>query len=304
MKLFPVFLLGLLIAYLGSQVIFSEIGEENLPGVMPNVFQLHPGQNLRRLLVIQKIFALRTREVSYVACLIPKNGCSYHIGLLHRVNGERNYENFSVIHNERAKLELDISRFPNKRIIRWLADPDIPRYAVIRNPMMRTLSAYLDKVEPYYDEEKKSPESFEKWLEEEFPLDSRRRKNARLWNPHWRPQYHYCGFRTENVHKALNLLRFEEPQKIVDYLYKFMPRRFVDDGWGRGDNVSLREFMLGPRKRTGGTEEKFLTYFRTAEMFDKLAAELQDDIRSLGYREEVDALRDQVLERQKQLDTD
>eukprot|EP00177_Eucheuma_denticulatum_P001092 GFKZ01001989.1.p1 GENE.GFKZ01001989.1~~GFKZ01001989.1.p1 ORF type:complete len:325 (-),score=42.50 GFKZ01001989.1:1114-2088(-) len=297
LKLFLVFLLGLLSAYLGSQIIFSEIGEKNLPGSMPYFFQQHPGQNLSRLLTGQKIFALRTQDISYAACLIPKNSCSYHIGLMQRVNGVKNYENFSVVHNATAKLDLDISRFRHKRIIQWLADPDIPRYAIVRNPLMRTLSAYLDKVEDNYEDGVKSPDRFERWLEEEFPKGSGKQRDARLWNPHWRPQYHYCGFSTENVHKALTMLRFEEPEKIVDYLYKFIPRRFLDDGWGREDSISLREFMLGPRKRTGGTEQKFLTYFRSVETYDKLVAELQDDIRSFGYQEEVDALRNQVLVR-------
>lgn len=189
---------------------------------------------------------------------------------------------------------MDITRFPSEEIVDWLRDVNVPKYTVVRNPMTRTLSAYIDKVERHLQDDDKTPQAFADWLDYEFPAGSRKRLRWQDWNAHWRPQTYFCGFQTPNVHKVFRVLRFEQTEDIVEYLYASVPRVYLDDGWGGEANVSLREFMLGPRKRTGGTEDKFLEYFTSVESFDKLASVLELDIDMLGYREEVGQLREKV----------
>lgn len=294
----------LTIALFIYQLYTSTTDADNLPGAMANAFRHHPDQNLPILLSTQKIFALQTSDTRYAYCAIPKNGCTYHISLLHRINGVEDYEKMGIIHDASAKSHMDITRFPNEEIVDWLRDANVPKYIVVRNPMTRTLSAYIDKVERHLHDDEKTPQAFADWVDFEFPVGSVKRRSGQKWNPHWRPQTYFCGFRTPNVHKAFRVLRFEQTEEIVDYLYAFVPRKYLDDGWGGEANESLREFMLGPRKRTGGTEDKFLDYFTSVELFDKLGRVLAPDIEMLGYQEEVGQLREQVrvaeMERQSE----
>lgn len=190
---------------------------------------------------------------------------------------------------------MDITRFSNKEIVDWLRDVHVPKYIVVRNPMTRTLSAYIDKVERYLTDADKNSQAFADWIELEFPVGSGKDETGRRWNAHWRAQTYFCGFRTPNIHKAFRVLRFEHTEEIVDYLYSFVPRIYLDDGWGGDANVSMRDFMLGPRKRTGNTEDRFLEYFTNVKVFDRLARELALDIEMLDYRQEVEQLREKVV---------
>lgn len=254
----------------------------------------HPAKLLKK----QVVFAADTEELKYFMCPIPKIGSSYHIGLMLRVLGEKDYEKMSIVHNMDYKLGLNAVRLGDETILEWYKDVDIPKYVVVRNPIFRTLSAYLDKVEQYLEENEKTAATFEAWVHTEFAAGTW--ENGRdiddAWdvNPHWRPQSYFCGFMTKSLHTPFKIFHFEDPEPLVDYIYKFMPSRVLNDGWGRARNISLREFMLGPKKRSSGTEEKFLKYFSNIAVFDHLVNELKMDIESFGYSHEISMLRQQI----------
>lgn len=243
----------------------------------------------------QKIFAISTPKTRYAACIPPKNGCTYHIALLHRINGVKDYEVVPVIHDIEKKRALDMERFSQEEARKWLEDEHIPKYLVVRNPMMRTLSAYLDKIARMLRVEERTVEHFEEWVMQEFPKGRTSAKKRVKMDPHWLPQTQYCGVKSK-LHTRFRIFRFEEPEELIDYIYEFVPKEFLDDGWRKPDNVSLREFMLGPRKRTGSTSSKFPKYFRSLDVFDHLARELSDDIETFGYQKEVAELRKQTVD--------
>lgn len=244
------------------------------------------------LLAGQNIYFVDTEKVSYMYCAIPKNGCTYHFSLLLRIKYNKWTLQGGQIHGDKTKRLLRLGYQPNAKIDAKLGDPSIPKYAVVRNPMQRTLSAYKDKVERYVPLEERSAEIFYQWLKDEFPPDSRNRSEED-WtntNAHWRPQTQYCGFHYPQIHQHITLLRFEQPEQYVEYLYKHMPGEYLERGWADGDK-SFRESTLGELKRTGNANSEFFEYFTSLEMFDYLAEQLQDDIDGLGYREEVDGMR-------------
>lgn len=93
------------------------------------------------------------------------------------------------------------------------------------------------------------------------------------------------------MQKVFKIFRVEEPEEYVEYLYSIIPEKYLRDGWGRKDNLSFRDHVLGPRKRTGNTNEKFERYFDNLEVFDHMAKILEQDIDVLGYRDEINELR-------------
>lgn len=255
-------------------------------------------KNVVGLLTGQMVYAVESSDVKYVVCSIPKCGSSYHVGLMLRVAGEQDYENFRVVHSGGGKQKWAVTRLGKKGILEWYANETVGKYVVVRNPMARTLSAYLNKVEVTLKEKERTVERFEKWVEEEFapgrwdgPL---KKKDFTGLHVHWRPQTLFCGFRSRSLYTPFRKLRFEDAAGIVEYLYEMMPERVVKDGWGKKANLSLREFMLRPKTRTTGADEKMIQYFRNLSVFDGLKKELKLDIKMLGYEQEVEELRREI----------
>lgn len=242
----------------------------------------------------QLMYAIRTPTARYACCIPPKNGCTYHFGLLYRISGIEDYESAPVVHNRESKTDFNMERFSPAEIRDWLEDDSIPKYVIVRNPMMRTLSAYLDKVEPNLPPSERTVDHFENWIMQEFPKGMTTSGERLKTNPHWRPQTEFCGIKS-NLHRNFRVFHFEEPHDYVEYIYKIVPRQFLDDGWRGNDNVSLKEFMLGPKKRSGGTSSKFPKYFRSLRIFDHLARELRGDVDAFGYEKDVSSLRKQVI---------
>lgn len=274
--------------------------EEEVPVVrLANEFNYDAeDRDAATLLSNQAVFAIKTDDVKYVVCPLPKVGSSYHIGLMLRAIGVNDYENFSVIHDLDRKASLDVTRLGHGGIMEWYRDINVPKYVVVRNPMVRVLSAYLDKIERHLPEGEKNVASFEKWLAKEFSpglwANGRILDEAQRIDPHWRPQSYFCGFRTRSLASPFKRFKFEDPAPIVEYLYKLIPSRLLADGWGRGKDISMRDYMLAPKTRTSGTEDKMSTYFANITIFDQIVNELRFDIDLFGYTKDVDELREEI----------
>lgn len=233
-------------------------------------------------------------DSSYMVCAIPKNGCSYHLALMNRIAGVKNYESMYEIHDKERKGVIKLISRSTEEIVSLLRNENLPKYLVVRNPLRRTLSAYLDKVYNHLPDEKRKPEHFHAWVYEEFP----KVRMATEWvgiNPHWRSQLQFCGFRVKDVHTYFKRFRVEQPEDYVDFLYRFIPSNFLKDGWRKEENLSFREHILGPRKRTTNTGNKFAQFFSRIEVFDHLALVLKEDIVTLGYSEEVKDMREELV---------
>ena len=207
---------------------------------------------------------------------------------MHRMNND--YFKGSAKHKFENKKKITLS--DSDEAAELLANPNVPKYMVIRNPLTRVLSGYLCKVEKYYPLEEQTPETFRKWARKEFTNFT--------WpdiNPHWRAQSTLCGYDLRDVQSRFSVFRVENPAEYVDFIYTFAPRRILDQGWaqGGGNGTDFRSFVLGPRKRTGHTEEKFLRYMGNVEFFDFMAKAYEKDIQIVGYVDEVAEWRRQLV---------
>lgn len=241
----------------------------------------------------QVVFASEAQNVTYLYCGIPKNGCTYHLGLIYRIAGDPEYnEGGASVHSPLKKILYRLSQKEPERIKHLLTDPSVPKYMVVRNPIIRTLSAYLDKVEPRLAEENQTAESFRDWVYREFKPPGEITDVP--VNPHWRPQTQFCGFNVRDVYTYFTMFRTEQPEEFVDFVYNIVPSQYLGDGWG-SRNLSFHESVLGPRERTGNTEAHVANYFSDIDMFDYLANSLSEDIVRLNYSADVKQLRDGIL---------
>ncbi|CDF41395.1 Carbohydrate sulfotransferase [Chondrus crispus] len=258
-----------------------------------------PCMDLKTPMYKQLIYVTDRPDVQYLYCGIPKNGCTYHLAMLNRIYGAKNYESAATIHDKDRKNIFTLYARDSETIARMLSNETLPKYMVIRNPLRRTLSAYLDKVEPYLPESIRTSATFHDWIYDQFPVDLPADYDWRSTNPHWKPEREFCGYKIRDVQKVFKVFRVENPEDYVEYLYTIIPEKYLKDGWGRKENMNFRDHVLGPRKRTGNTDEKFERYFDDLDVFDHMAMILKQDIDVLGYREEVDEMRANLKRRMK-----
>lgn len=250
-----------------------------------------PCLDLTSFLASQQIFMHDSDNLSYAFCAIPKNGCTYHKAVMHRAMGYP-YEGPHNVHDPENVVRLQRA-YP--KIAELLLSETVPKYVIIRNPMHRVLSAYLNKVESKYKKVSlKTPESFHKWIYEDEALkpgmDWRKR------NPHWASQLRFCGFKVRDFSSYFRIFRVEQPVEYVDYMESFLPENILKDGWDMPHNRSFREHVLGPRTRTENTSARFLRYMGNLRTFDYLSEVYREDIELLGYRDGVEKLREELIE--------
>lgn len=254
-----------------------------------------PCIDLKRKLSSSKIYMVQTPEVQYLACTIPKTGCTIQNSLMTRILGIPNYESSATAHNSSRKHDRCLSALDNPTIARILANESIPKYMILRNPIDRMLSAYLSKIEAHMEDPSFGKANFSEWIYEHFPKGTS--ATNRSWNgvnPHWIPQMEFCGLRVREVASYFRKFRFEERESFVDYLYTIIPEKYLKDGWRRRENLSFRDHVLAPGSKTKGTHEKLLSYF-TLDLYNHMAAYLEQEIKFLGYKEDVRKAR-QYLE--------
>lgn len=252
-------------------------------------------QDMTRLLNTQRIYATDTPEITYLSCVPAKNGGTYHKSLMHRTRGVKDYDNVGSIHGV-AGQSIQIERWENDQIGRVFLNVSIPKYAVVRNPLMRTLSGYLNRVESQKSDPAKRVDAFKKWAYETFHSDWLGPMTTwRSINQHWRPQIFSCGFQTFELNEHFQIFKFEESSTYVDYIYDHIPRKYLDSGWGHELNTSFRNFVLGPRIRTTGSADKVLDYYKDLDFFDHMAEALKDDIEVFGYEDEIARMRARIV---------
>lgn len=235
--------------------------------------------------------AVREPDAKYVVCVPGKNGSTYHRGLIYRILGVKGYYIKGEVHfNMEARSRMDMEHFSNKEIEGLMTDDDVPRYAMIRNPMQRTLSGYLTTRASHLPAGTDKKEDFRNFVR----VYLKGIKDVGKLNTRVRPQMEFCGFRRAGWKKKYRLFRVEEPDTYVDFLEEYVPAKYIDNGWGKAKNLTFREFVLGPRTRTHGTDEQFFEYVRDLDVFDVIADRMGEDIDFLGYREDVTRQRKEL----------
>lgn len=242
----------------------------------------------------QNLYYANGEESKYAFCPIPKNGCTYHVGLMVRVMGATMWSRPIDVHPREAREKLFMNGDDFAKV--WM-DHSIPKYVVVRNPMSRTLSGYLNKVEKFLPEREHTMDNFKRWVYTEFPRGAKRDRSWKGMNAHWRPQTTMCGFKVRDLWSYMTVFRTEEPASYVEYLYNIVDEKYLKDGWG-DNNTSLRESVLGKRSRSENTTEKFYKYFNTVDLFDHVAKAMVDDVEMLGYEKEVAEMRKNIVQQQ------
>lgn len=240
------------------------------------------------------IYVADKQPINYMVCAIPKNGCTYHLAMINRIMGETAYEATGVVHDIGRKNVYKLAARDTPTVARMLANESIPKYLVVRNPLQRTMSAYLNKVERFRPEAERTVENFHKWVYTEFPKGLPIDRSWFGMNPHWMPQMQFCGFKTRDVHSYFKVFKVENPKEYVDFMYKIIPDEYLRDGWAKEENLSLRDHVLGPRTRTEGTTDKFQKYWDDLEVFDHMTRVLSLDIKMLGYEQDVAKMRESL----------
>lgn len=238
-------------------------------------------------------------NTKYAYCSLPKNGCSYHLGVIHRLFGAKDYYKLQVVHDPEALRGWQAFHQDDEVIISFFK-PGIRRYAVVRNPVARTLSAYRNKIEPFLTEDEwklGKISMFRRWVLEVFPSNVTRDELEAL-NVHWMPQTLQCGFKF-GIQDQFKIFKFEDPTSYAEYMENVLPPFVTRDGWG-ANNTSLKEFVTGPRERSGNNEDIFWDYYSDINVFDHVVHAMKDDIDTFGYRQAVDAFRREIMRRSEE----
>jgi hypothetical protein len=150
-------------------------------------------------------------------CSIPKAACTNlrAFALRKQLNVQldpSDAQNFSYIHPVSKRFLLQLGSLSDEQVQYALTHPDWKYGAVVRHPLSRLLSAYLDKVvgqqelwrRPLQRQPVQSFEHFVRILED---VARRYRKNWDWVDEHWRPQSGFCLFRFL-------------PRELYDYVVK------------------------------------------------------------------------------------
>lgn len=237
-------------------------------------------------------------NTKYAYCSIGKNGCTYQLAIIHRIHGiQPDWKNLPSIHEKSLLKEWQAEYSSDKKVRAFLEGP-VERYVIVRNPIMRTLSAYRDKIEGFYSQEKRREAQpvtlFSRWVFEQFPHNANIPYLRRI-DIHWMPQTLQCGFDHPGFLDLFRVFRFEEPESNIDYIERLVPEHVLKDGWGE-QNTSFRRFVTEPHLRTGNTSEIFWQYYANVGVFDQVAKAMVNDTINLGYKEEVDEMRRKLVE--------
>lgn len=192
-------------------------------------------------------------------------------------------------------MRLDM--LTNEKIASYFADDSFPKYAIIRNPVIRTLSGYINSIENKEQNAKDGltdPQAFQLFIQKRFPANYSYLVEHNLvssQNRHFRSQLNFCAFRQPDFRVRWHVFKFEQPEKFTDYIYSIVPHQFLDNGWGPGLNISFREYETVSRSRSHNPDARFAEYIVSMESLDHLVKALDYEIKYLGYEKEVAALR-------------
>lgn len=150
---------------------------------------------------------------NFIFAYNPKVACTNWKCILRYLNGSEDYLNPSKAHDREKSGLVFLSDLQDPE--KLIEDNSIPKYAFVRNPFDRVLSAYLNKVEPYATDNRNSEEDntyfYKVFLEIEQYRKEKLREKTKTdfycflhWldnvddfhtnNEHWSPQFDLLKF--------------------------------------------------------------------------------------------------------------
>lgn len=95
---------------------------------------------------LRQVFVAPSAKVMY--CPIGKNACSYMKSQMVRIGDVRHRQSvLRSIHffTDHANTGVQLSDYPREDVDRWLGDREFFKFAILRDPRERLLSAYIEK---------------------------------------------------------------------------------------------------------------------------------------------------------------
>lgn len=262
----------------------------------------------------------------YAFCTPPRCASAVHRAIALRIMALGDWDGRPI-----ANAGWTRTRMPRGTIAaRILLNTSIPKYIVVRNPLIRFISTYLralhykdvdalgksrsgsadgvlgKKIYPISSKEEIRNE-FEEWVVQHF--SSVLRGNPVMWkglDPHLRPQTTHCGFHSADFWRYFTIFKIEDRKAIADYMQHVVPPEF-HSGWGDG-NTSLRSLLLMERSalrpkniegnllsflsfHSRGSDDLVKVFYRKEATFDLVEAAYARDIEMLGYKDDVRDMR-------------
>lgn len=215
----------------------------------------------------------------YAYCMVSDNDVAEHRQIIQRLHGDH-----GDLDNRKA-ANLD-----DRYVARVIRDDDFPKYIVVRNPLSRTLAGFKaveDRMQRIPESQK--VEAFHKWVLRLFPPGrSFTAEELDRLDGHWIPQHIHCGMHKARVFKVF---QYEQPDAFVSFLEDRVPGSVLQ-GWGSYQNMSFADVE---RRRYREVEE-FVRYYNDTNVFDRVREFCRRDIEIFGYADQVEEMRQRVLD--------
>lgn len=249
-------------------------------------------------------FPVQVGDRNLAVCMIPKNGCTYWKSLILRMQGNVEWANpdHSAVHKA-AKSEVS-------RGWTLFEKPDVLTLMLVRNPVARVLSAYLDKatnITGYYHEmlqpfnpDLHGPASFT-----QFVLHIQHSVEQGKADPHWKLQSDACalpGGAEWDIHLKVECRALWGPSLFNRYDM----HRWTDSGWGSDGRqpfiptgsvgaapTEIRDMEANDPAGThihGADQVSQLCKWYTEENFLRVVSIYVSDILQFGYTDDVERL--------------
>ena len=237
--------------------------------------------------VLQEDYASRiiVSEVNkFVFCPVPKVANSNWKFLIRQVEGFSDYANLTLAHRSDLNGLRYLSDYSADEVDRILSSPDFFKFAFVRDPYTRLVSAYLDK---FWNKDTSSEEyklfvaQIYSWkyvrdkdlAQEPRPsfrafIDELLKQNPTRMNLHWMPQTFVCGF-GDIPYDFLG--RFENFNEDVAFVLNKL-------GLGNIHFPSQEEIGFPPSGALSGSAELY-----TLELMLKVKMMYEIDFAVLGY---------------------
>lgn len=205
-------------------------------------------------------------------CWIPKNTCTKFKQLVLRLEGSPDWENNSRIHSSNVDLRSNLQ--PNSLLNEIVASSSWKRLAILRDPLERFVSGYLDKVVQgcWFRDTigrcyKANLQDFGQFLESDVWID----------NDHFASQWRFCGF--EEFPWIWNeVLLYHElsiREAAVEVLGTHVDTSILLSGWKGGEMFATR---IGHETSGTNIKKRFLDEIcSSTSIQSRLTTRLQSD---------------------------
>mmetsp|Transcript_102271 Transcript_102271/g.288939 ORF Transcript_102271/g.288939 Transcript_102271/m.288939 type:complete len:458 (-) Transcript_102271:220-1593(-) len=239
---------------------------------------------------------IRVRNMNFIFCALPKNACTLWKQMLLRASGSGhwNTENSKLIHDP-VKSGLDLvglkrgghtrdsaSRNVSDIVDVFEAKDRIVKAVIVRDPVTRLLSSYLDRCVDMHEWHRCSASSPIS-LDETVRRLETRRAHGDIQDVHFRAQMDMCGLRYLHYDLVGHMENFaEDSHAILEFAHLWDD--FGKEGWGRNGKSAfgVQAQLTSNHKQEHKTEELVCKHY-TPETLARVHKLYKTDFEAFGY---------------------